>query len=99
MAFVSRRLKEKKKNIASLKEGGISVTSSRGKFLQSHYERLGKVSEGSDFDDDWKEEAEDRVNNCKYASELYEDEVLDKVMDRKEIAQCLRKIKNNKTGG
>ena len=37
--------------------------------LQSHYEHLGKVSEGSDFDDDWKEEVEDRVNNCKCASE------------------------------
>ena len=31
--------------------------------------------------------------------QLYEDEVLDKVVDRNEIAQCLRKIKNNKTGG
>ena len=30
---------------------------------------------GSDFDDDWKEEVEDRVNNCKCASELYEDEL------------------------
>ena len=60
---------------------------------------MGKVSEGSDFDDAWKEEVEDRDNNCKCASELYEDEVLDKVVDRNEIAQCLRKIKNNKTGG
>ena len=87
------------KNIASLKnEGGISVTSTRGKLqiLQSHYERLGKVSEGSDFNDDWKEEVEDRVNSCKCASELYEDEVLEKVKDRNEIAQCLRKITNNK---
>ena len=70
-AFVSRRSKGKKKNIASLKnESGISVTSMREKLqiLQSHYERLGKVSEGSDFDDDWKEEVEDRVNNCKCAS-------------------------------
>ena len=33
--------------------------------IQSYYERLGKVSEGSDFDDDWKEEVEGRVNNCK----------------------------------
>ena len=39
------------------------------------------------------------MNNCKCASELYEDEVLDKVMDRKERAQCLRKMKNNKTRG
>ena len=68
------------------------------RYYTSHYERLGKVSEGSDFDDDWKEEVEDRVNNCKCASELFEDEVLDKIMDRNEIAQCLRKIKNNKTG-
>ena len=55
-AFVSRRSKGKKRKISSLKnEGRVSVTSTRGK-LQSHYERLGKVSEGSDFDDDWKEE-------------------------------------------
>ena len=65
----------------------------RGKFLQSHYECLGKVNEGSDFDDDWKEEVEDRVNNCKCASELCEDEVLDKLMVRNKIAQCLRKMK------
>ena len=80
-AFVSGRSKGKKKNIAPLKnKGGISVTSMRGKLqiLRSHYERLGKVSEGSDFDDNWKEEVEDRVNNCKCASELYEDEVLHK---------------------
>ena len=64
-AFVSRRSKGKKKNIASLKnKGGISVTSTRGKLqiLQSHYEHL--VTEGSDFDDDWKEKLS-RVNNCK----------------------------------
>ena len=39
------------------------------------------------------------MNNCKCASELYEDKVLDKVMDRNEIAQRLKKVKNNKTGG
>ena len=43
---------------------------------------MGKVSEGSDFDNDWKEKVEDRVNNCKCVSELYEDEVLDRVMDK-----------------
>ena len=31
-------------------------------------------------------------------SEMYECEVLDKEMDRNDIAQCLRKMKNNKTG-
>ena len=40
---------------------------------------MGKETEGSDFDDDWKEEIESRVNNCKCASELCEDEVLDKL--------------------
>ena len=75
-AFVSRRLKGKKKNIASLKnEGGISVTSTRGKLQMSVW------VEGSNFDDDWNEEFEDRVNNyCKCASELFEDEVLDKII-------------------
>ena len=58
-AFVSRRSKGKKKNIASLKnEGGISVTSTRGKLQMSVW------VEGSNFDDDWNEEFEDRVNNC-----------------------------------
>ena len=50
--------------------------------LQSHYERLGDVyyvSEGHDFDDDWKE---GRVNiYCNCAADLYEDEVLDKVIN------------------
>ena len=32
-------------------------------------------------------------------SELYDEEVLDKVLDRNDIAQCLRKIMNNKTEG
>ena len=50
-AFVSRRSKGKKKNIASLKnEGGISVTSTRGKLQMSVW------VEGSNFDDDWNEE-------------------------------------------
>ena len=73
----------------------------RGK-LQRHYECLGKISEGSDFNLRMigrRKLSEGRVNNCKCSSELCEDEVLDKLMDRNEIAQCLRKIKNNNTGG
>ena len=85
--FVSRRSKEKKRNIASLKnKGGISVSSTQGN-LQRHYEHSGNVSEGSDFDDDWKEEVEDRVNNCKCASELCEDEVLHKLMENSTVSK------------
>ena len=38
------------------------------------------------------------MNNGKCASKLCADEVLDKLMDRNKIAQCIRKIKNNNTG-
>ena len=57
-AFVGRRTKCKKRNIASLKnEAGVSVTSTKGKLeaFQKHYEHLGRVSIDSDFDSNWKE--------------------------------------------
>ena len=46
----------------------------------------------SDNYSDWKEKIKGRVKNCNYGSDLYEEYVLDKVI---QIAQCLRKIKNS----
>ena len=70
-AFVSRRTKGKKKAIGSLRsDKGISVSSTRGKLqvLQKHYEALGRTSEDSDFDGEWKEEVETKVSTCMCSS-------------------------------
>ena len=66
-AFVGRKTKGKKKNIASLKsETGMSIISTRGKLevLQKHYQLLSKMSVDSEFDADWKE-VEDSVRYVK----------------------------------
>ena len=66
-AFVGRKTKGKKKNIASLKsETGMSIISTRGKLevLQKHYQLLSKMSLDSEFDADWKE-VEDSVRYVK----------------------------------
>ena len=65
--------------------------------LQKHYEHLDRVSVDSDFDDDWKEEVESKVEACDRMS--CEDAFSDKEIEKAEIAKCLRKIKNNRTGG
>ena len=57
-AFVGRKTKSKKKNIASLKsDTGMSITNTRGKLevLQKHYQLLSKKSVDSEFDADRKE--------------------------------------------
>ena len=57
-AFVGRKSKGKKKNIASLKsDTGLALTSTRGKLevLQRHYQLLSKMSVDGVFDSDWKE--------------------------------------------
>ena len=98
-AFVGRRTKDKKKNITSLKsDAGVSITSTRGKLevLQKHYQHLGKIS---DFDDNWKEEVESKVSSYGSMSESCEDDRLDKAIEKGEIVKCIRKLKNNKTGG
>ena len=67
-AFVGRRTNGKKKNITSLKsDAGVSVTSTRGKLevLQKHYQLLGKISVDSDFDANWKEEVESKVESSR----------------------------------
>ena len=102
LAFVSRRTKAKNRSIASLKGvEGVSVTSTKGKLemLQKRYQHLGRVSVDSDFDDDWKEEVESKVEACGRMSGSCDDAFLDKGIEKAEIAKCLKKLKNNKTGG
>ena len=48
------------------------------------------------FDADWKEEVEDNVLNG-YSS--LSEEVANSILEKGEIAKCLRNLKNSKTGG
>ena len=101
-AFVGRKSKGKKKNIASLKsDTGLSLTSTRGKLevLQRHYQLLSKMSVDSVFDADWTEEVEENVKGYSSLSEEVTDSLLDKEIEKGEIAKCLRNLKNSKTGG
>ena len=50
------------------------------------------------FDADWKEEVEN-VNGYSSLSEEVTDSLLDKDIEKGEIAKCLRNLKNSKTGG
>ena len=67
--------------------------------LKSHYGRLGSSSVEAAFDDDWKEEVENMVRDCTEFSVDCEDNILDREIDPAEISRCLRRLKNNKTGG
>ena len=99
-AFVGRRTKGKKKAIGSLRsDKGVSVSSTRGKLqvLQKHYKGLGRMSEDSDFDGEWKEKVETKVSMC--SSLLCEDENLDGELRKGKIEKCVCKLKNSKTGG
>ena len=101
-AFVGRRTKGKKKGIVALRNSaGVSVTSTKGKLevLKTHYRHLGSCSVDSAFDDSWKEEVDEQVSECSSVSKACEDRVLDREIEREEIAVCVRKLKNNKTGG
>ena len=101
-AFVSRRTKGKYKNITSLKsKAGVSVSSTQGKLevLRKHYEELGEVSVDDNFEADWKEEVVSTLETCSILSEVSENIRLDRQIDREEIAQCVKKLNNNKTGG
>ena len=64
---------------------GVSVTSTKGKLevLQKHYQHLGRASVDSDFDDDWKEEVESKVEAC---GRMSEDAFLDKGTEKADIA-------------
>ena len=61
-----------------------------------YYEDLGRMSEDSDFDSDWKEQVETKVSMC--SSLLCEDEYLDGELHKGEIEKCICRLKN-KTGG
>ena len=80
-AFVGKKTKGKKKNIASLKSAtGMSITSTRGKLevLQKHYQLLSKMNVDSGFDANWKEKVEDSVGGYSSLSEEAGDAFLDK---------------------
>ena len=53
----------------------------------------------SAFDDSWKEEVDEQVSEGFSVSKVCEDRVLDREIEREEIAVCVWKLKNNKTGG
>ena len=56
-AFVGTRSKGKKKTISSFRsDKGVSVTSTRGKLHVLQKKDLGRMSEGSDFDNEWREQ-------------------------------------------
>jgi len=76
-----------------------SLYSTRGKLqvLQKHYKTLGRMSEDSNFDGEWKEEVETKVHMC--SSILCDDEYLDGELRKGEIEKCVCKLKNNKTVG
>ena len=82
-------------------DSGVSVTSTKGKLkvLQSHYQRLGSCSVDDAFDGNWKQEVDSEVNECHRCSVEHDDPVLDREIELQEIARCVRKLKNNKTGG
>ena len=46
-----------------------------------------------------KEEVVGTLETCSNLSEVSENDRLDRQIDREEIAQCVKKLKNNKTGG
>ena len=60
---------------------------------------MGKVSVDDNFEADWKEEVVSTLETCSNLSEVSENDRLDRQIDREEIAQCVKKLKNNKTGG
>ena len=62
-------------------------------------QHLGRVRVDSDFDDNWKGEVKSKVKACDRMSGSCEDAFLDKGVEKAEITKCLRKVKNNKTGG
>ena len=101
-SFVGRRTKGRKGGVEALRnDSGVSVTSTKGKLkvLQSHYQRLGSCSVDEAFDGNWKQEVDSEVNECHRCSVEHDDPVLDREIELQEIARCVRKLKNNKTGG
>ena len=77
------------------------LTATRGtlEVLQSHYQLLSMMSVDGVFDADWKEAVENNVNGYSSLSEEVMDSLLDKEIEKGEIAKCLRNLKISKTGG
>ena len=67
--------------------------------LQRHYQLLSKMSVDSVFDTDCEEEVEENVKGYSSLSEEVTYSLLDKEIEKGEIAKCLRNLKNSKTGG
>ena len=98
--FVGGRTKGKKKGIVALRNSaGVSVTKGKLEVLMTHYRHLSSCRVDSAFDDSWKEEVDEQVSECTSVSKAYVDRVLDRKIEREEIAVCVWKLKNNKTGG
>ena len=76
------------------------MTSMKGKLevLQSHYQKLGSCSLDAAFDDSWKREVDEKVSECSNSGECGEGG-LDREIELGEIGKCVRKLKNNKSGG
>ena len=101
-SFVGRKTRGKKSTISSLKnEAGASMTSVKGKLdiLRKHYQKLGQVSVDGNFDEDWKQLVENKIDEYSRISGSCREDFLDRKTERKEILACIKKIKNNKTGG
>ena len=98
LAFVCRRTKGKRRGITALRNSsGVSVnTNGKLEVLKRHYQQLGTCSVDTAFGDSWKEEVDKKV--CEFSTVCVEN-VLDREIDLEEIALCVRKLKNNKTGG
>ena len=68
------------------------------RILQNHYQDLGKSSEDDVFDEEWRQEVENKAEECSNMSHSVDGD-LDGEIEQAEIARCLRSLKNNKTGG
>ena len=94
-AFVGRKSKGEKKNIASLKsDTGLSLTSTQGKLevLQRHYQFLSMMNVESVFDANWKE-VEDNVNSYSSLSKEVADVLLDKKIENGELQNVVGILK------
>ena len=49
--------------------------------------------------DCWKQEVDSKVRECSLLSQSYEGSVSNGQIECEEIAKCVRRLKNNKTGG
>ena len=95
-AFIGRKTKGKKKNIASItNDTAMSITSTRGKLevLQKHYQLLSKMSVDSEFDANWKREVEDSVDGYSSLSEEAGDAFLDKEIEKVTSQSVLENLK------